>query len=789
MRRTSVPTGVLAGVFLIALAALTFEIGLTRAFSVLLRYHFVFLAISVATCGLGIGGLVDFLALRRTREPAPVLALLAAGASVTFAASIAVLFSSAFASHLTSLPLVGTICIVPFILVGAFMSHAFAAWSAEGGRMYFYDLSGAALGSCAVIIALQLLGATNVPILCGILAALAGVAVAPSLQWRLAPLGLAALMAVALVINLQRPFITLPAIPPGAGNNAKPLYLELGDPSIKAKVVYTDWNAFARTDVVAYARPDGEYHAEDELFIYTDGEVPTNLIPFDGDLQKVADQYHGFIGFFPFRTSPPDDVMLIGPGGGLDVLMSMAVGATRIDGVELNPSMLPIVRHYADLAGPVYDYPNVDVRVEEGRSFVRRSQHKYDLIYMALTKTATTASSSLALVESYVHTVEGFEDYLSHLTDDGQVAVVCQHPLVLMRLLLTGYEALLREGIAPAEAARHLVAMSVPPAAYAYGPYRHLLMVSRKPIEPERSAELAREAIALGLVPAYFPGACEPEPFAGLSSGMPMAKFVAKVNHWWGNAEVDVTPRTDDKPFVIDFHPGIPPHMRNFALGVLALVLLFALGTILYLSRVPGARMPGRGLLTGAVVYFALLGAGYMLVEVCLAQKLILYLGYPALTLSVILFSLLVGSGMGSLYSQRWPRTTMFRSVSLAAVAVCAGAIVLIYALPPLLGATLAWPTAGRCMMAMLMLVPLGFAMGMPFPTGLREVGSWSEATVPWAWGVNGVSSVLGSMIAMLAAKLLGFQTVLLAGACIYAIVFALAAAAWRYRDRLPSDT
>ena len=175
-RAPSVPSGVLAGVFLMALAVLTYEVALTRAFSVLLRYHFVFLAISLATCGLGVGGLLDFLFVRKSPavgDPGPVLSLLAAAASLAFVGSIALLFSTPLSAWLTSLALVGGICIIPFIAAGAFMSHLFAIYSTHGGRLYFYDLTGAALGSCAVIIALQLLGATNVPIL-------------PALWWRLA---------------------------------------------------------------------------------------------------------------------------------------------------------------------------------------------------------------------------------------------------------------------------------------------------------------------------------------------------------------------------------------------------------------------------------------------------------------------------------------------------------------------------------------------------------------------------------------------------------------------------
>ncbi len=775
-RQRRVPAGILAGVFLIALAGLIFEVALTRAFSVLLRYHFVFLAISMATCGIGVGGLVDFLWLRRrTTADSTILSLLAAAASVTYAAAVALLFSDPMAAHLTSLAVVGGICIVPFIFAGAFLSHAFAIWSHQGGRMYFFDLTGAALGSCAVIIALQLLGATGVPFLCAALAAVAAIVVTEHVSLRALGGVLAVAALVGVGISATRPLIDLPRVPPEAGDAVKPLFsVELSDPT-KAKIVYTDWNAFARTDVVANAREDGHYEPTDDLYVYTDGEVPTNLSYFTGDLADAADRYRGFIGFFPFLTGDPDRVLLIGPGAGLDVLLALIAGASEIDGAELNPSMAPIVRRYRDFAGPLYDYANVNIAVAEGRSYVRRSEKQYDLIYMALTKSATTASSSLALVESYIHTVEGFEDYLSHLTETGQVAIVCQDLLVQARLVLTGIEALQREGLSYEEALQHVAMISVPGRFYFMGPYRHLVVISRSPIPPDQSSYLARQAIALRLEPVFLPGAYEVPPYGWLRSAGSVERFAEQYDQWWLGGEVNVAPAVDDRPFVIDFHPGIPPQMSAFVWVIGLIVLAFSIGTIAWLSRM-GAG--GVGTLTGAVIYFALLGAGYMLVEVCLAQKLILYLGYPALTLSVILFSLLVGSGAGSLYSQSWPESTMLRRAALAALTVAGAVNVLLLVLPPLLDATLGWSIGLRAAITMLLLMPLGFAMGIPFPTGLREVGRWKGDIVPWAWGVNGVVSVLGSVTAMLGGKLWGFQTVLLGGAAVYAIAFAILAVA-----------
>jgi hypothetical protein len=182
--------------------------------------------------------------------------------------------------------------------------------------------------------------------------------------------------------------------------------------------------------------------------------------------------------------------------------------------------------------------------------------------------------------------------------------------------------------------------------------------------------------------------------------------------------------------------------------------------------------------LGGAALYFSLLGVGFMLVEVVLAQRLVLYLGYPVLTLSVILFSLLLGGGMGSLWSQTWRagRGLALRASACALLAALGAAA--IHSLHPhIVEATLAWDIRLRCAVAMALLMPIGFVMGTPFPTGVRVVGSWASDLVPWMWGLNGVTSVVGSVAAMAVAKVAGFSSVLAAGAGIYVVAGALALA------------
>jgi len=269
--RSRPPVGLLVAIFAITLSVLALEIALTRAFSVLLRYHFVFLTISLAMCGLGLGGLIEFIIRHRRSHNSPslhILVVAAGGVAVCAPLSVVLLFSTALAAHLTSVGVITAVCLPMFVFAGIFLSHAFAHYAAWSGQLYFASL--------LVIVFLQLTGGINTAIICGVLAAGAAIVVAYLSRQQIALLAagvLTSLLVAGLAGNLAFRWIDLPRLPPGAGPNTKPLYRELGNPSIKAQIVYSEWNAFARTDVVAYARPDGRYYQGDDLLIYTDGEV------------------------------------------------------------------------------------------------------------------------------------------------------------------------------------------------------------------------------------------------------------------------------------------------------------------------------------------------------------------------------------------------------------------------------------------------------------------------------------------------------------------------------------
>ncbi|MCK4323561.1 MAG: hypothetical protein KAW89_03455, partial [Armatimonadetes bacterium] len=616
----------LGAIFVISLSVLVFEIALTRIFSVLLRFHFVFLAVSLAICGLGIGGLVDFLIRRRwprTTDSSSFLAGCALLFSVLTPTGIILLLATPLAAHLTSVWVITAACLPAFVAAGIFLSHAFARYASFSGHLYFADLLGAALGSCLVIVILQLVGGFNTPFICGVGGALAALMIAArerKVTMAIAALLTAMVMTGALIANQWMVFADLPQVPLAADAVTKPLHRELTNPRINSKIIYTEWNAFARTDVVASTRGGKHFEPSDDLYIYTDGDVPSNMLAFDGDLAAIRDRYKDFIGFLPFRHLRPNKVLLAGPGGGLDILMALVVGSQQIDGAELNPAIPKIIRKFRDFCGPIYDYQNVEIKVAEGRSYVSRSSKRYDLIYMALTKTATTASSSLALSESYAHTVEAFEQYYGHLSDRGQLAFVCQHPLALLRAMLTARQAIMQQtGATATEAMKHLAVASTPRHEYRLGPYRHMLIMSRRPFTAKEAEKLGKQTVAMGLIPGYFPEVFEPVPFIWLTEqNLTAEQFVGKYNRWHQRPlsnRWNFLPCTDDRPFFVDCTFGVPAQFRHFLWVLAVATLLLSAAAWLWLGKQsPAALRQAR--FWPAVAYFALLGVGFMLVEI-----------------------------------------------------------------------------------------------------------------------------------------------------------------------------
>jgi hypothetical protein len=380
----------------------------------------------------------------------------------------------------------------------------------------------------------------------------------------------------------------------------------------------------------------------------------------------------------------------------------------------------------------------------------------------------------MALLESFIYTQDAMRDYLNVLDDDGQVAIVGDAPggntFMLTRLFVTAMTELERQGMSQGEAGRHIaITFDQRP-----GPYQWSMVVRKRAIDPSESERLNDIATEHKVMPIAIPG--KPSAAYMISPLLVQVNLVAQGTldlaalvadqHKQG---FDMSPCPDNRPFVLDLSTS--PWTAFTTSPSLTILLGLAIGSTLFFA-VLALGISGRRRASPAWIgYFLALGVGFMLVEIPLIQKLILPLGYPTLSLTVILFSLLLGGGGGALYSQRLDGPTLSRYGAKCALGVAIIAGILILVSGPLGNFLLQISLAARCGVVAAMILPLGFLLGTPFPTGIRLLTARDEAaaeSVPLLWALNGTASVVGSIFAAVGAKMGGFSFVLAVGAVIY---------------------
>jgi hypothetical protein len=492
--------------------------------------------------------------------------------------------------------------------------------------------------------------------------------------------------------------------------------------------------------------------------------------------------------------------LVIGPGGGRDLLSALVFGATRVDGVEINPIIARdvMLNRFRKYSGSVYTHPGVSVHVDDGRSFVRRSEARYDVIQASLVDTwAATAAGAYTLTENSLYTSEAFGEYLDHLTDDGFLTIT-RWVFDGLRLVTLAQEACAARGLDPAQ---HLAIVRLDRVA--------TFLLKKSPFTPAEVERLTRISADMGFTVLYAPGL--PEPPAGSESpemrrsGTAPADYrrlilAADRERFLADYPVDVRATDDDRPFFFhttrlrdQFQVAFGRSML-FGNGLSALLTLFGISALLVAIFVvgplaTGGGRPGSGW-AGSLAYFSALGAGFMLLEVALLQRFVLLLGHPVYSLTVTLFSLLLGTGLGSFLSQRVAAARVRQSTIAVLGAIVAIALAAPALLPRLIDAAIPWPLPLRVATAAAVMVPLGILLGMPLPAGIRLLSERQPDLVPWGWGLNGAFSVIGATLAIFIAMNWGFSITLWCGMAVYgaaALTLRVAAFAGAVADTQPT--
>jgi predicted membrane-bound spermidine synthase len=749
------------------MGTLLLELSLTRIFSVVFYYHLAFLAISIALFGMGAGGVFSYIVAGWKTPLFTRLGRLSGINSLLVILALALILAQKSDPNGWSIALIYFPTALPFFLAGTILSLAVSETIEKVDRVYFFDLLGAAAGCLLLLPLLDLFGGLNTVIAAGVLFAVAA-AIWHSMDGAIAGRAGSVALALALVA-----FLTY-------NSSAKLLGIRYAKGQKLENETFEKWNSFSR---IAIAPEKGSGSPT----IFIDADASTAIAHFDFD-HLTAQQRHDLLEqgpALPYAVRPGAKALIIGPGGGWDVARALASGSHDITGVEINPIIATTImrRRFASLSGGLYLRPDVHIFEEDGRSFVRRSADKFQVLQATLVDTwASTAAGAFALSENNLYTTDAFRDYLQHLTDDGVAAFTrwgFQPPRESLRLVSLAIEAL--EPLGENDAWRHVI-VGREGSVEGWGA-RDTVLISRKPFS---DADIGRARVMMAAARmdmVYLPGLDVRNEFHDLLRS-------PNPDQYERSYTFDITPVSDNRPFF--FYTVQPRDLWTYWTSASrasadfkinrAVPLLFVLmgvslvATLLILLLPPlvlGARLPReRGVWT-FLLYFLFIGCGYILIEVALIQKFVLFLGHPTYALTVVIFSMLVSSGLGSYASRRVVGKVEGRLIKvLGCMAI--GTALLGLALSGLLTALVWLPWPLKAAMTVLLIAPLGFVMGMPFPTGLRRLEEWHAPSVRWAWSLNAAASVLGSVAALVCSIYLGLVQTLVIGGLLYIAALAV---------------
>lgn len=757
------------------------ELALTRVFSVVYFYHFAFLAISIALFGLGAGGVFSYVVAGWPGSFFLKLGLLAAVNGVAIVVCLSFLLGRS--GDMTAWSMMGAYfaAAIPFLVSGTIVSLAIAETIERVNRVYFFDLIGAATGCAVLVPLLNWVGGPNTILVAALL-----FAVSASIWFHLAhsPRGrIGAVLLGLLLVGL----ITY---------NSKHSVIDVKYAKGQAlkDEEFKQWNSFSR--IALKPEPGSGMKS-----IVIDGDAATGVARFD--FEHLTPQQRFDLSYsgpgFAYLLRPGAKTLVIGPGGGWDVSRALASGSKDITGVEINPIIANVIMRekFPQYSNRLYFRPEVKIAVEDGRAFVRRSTEHYQVLQATLVDTwASTAAGAFALSENSLYTTNAFVDYLSHLTDDGILSFTrwgFDPPRESLRVVSLALAAFKQLGQANASGNVAVVREHLQQLRR-FGA-QDTILVSRRPFRADEVDLIKKAAATAKMEVVYAPGTTLDTPFRTLL-------LAADRDRFYSSYPFDVRPVSDNRPFF--FYTVQPRDLWQFALhasrdsadykinsalpvlfGVVAISIVATLVILSLPALVLRHRLPrGKGVLRG-LFFFLFIGAGYILIQVALIQKFVLFLGHPTYALTVIIFSMLLSSGLGSFASHRLVRGD-FARLNVVLMFIAGMIVVLSQVVTPISENGVALPFPVKVLISVALIAPAGFAMGMPFPTGLTLLERVMPAAIRWAWAINAASSVMGSAAAMFLAIYVGLKLTLIIGGLLY--LAALFSAARSPLDRKVSE-
>jgi hypothetical protein len=784
------------GVFLVALAALMYEILLTRIFSVTMWYPYAFAAISIAMLGMTAGANLVYLfpAYFRLEKSKYHLSLYSFGLS----AAMALCFLSYLCIPIIepkeislvdyfSMVLVYFVTSIPFVFAGICSCLALTRFPSQVSKLYSADLAGAAAGCLGLFVTLEVLDGPTAVIFAAFLAAIASLAFLSegrSLLLRQFATALAILLIVLVVVNEVRSF------------QGKPfLKLRWVKGKLESAPLYEKWNAFSRVQVLGDETVEGKPKGWGisptyipttnvrQLELWIDAGAQSTMTSWGGDYNRLDFLKYDVVNF-PYLIRPPKQVLVVGTGGGKDILSALAFGVESVTGIEINSNILEVVNsRYADFTGHLDQDKRVRFVHDEARSYISRQADCYDLIQLSMVSTwASTSAGAFMLAENSLYTLEAWKSLLERTNPEGVLTFSRFHvkdaEWELYRLSALAVAALKELGVEKPRQHLAMVSCFISGNPAGIG----CLMVSKSPFKETEIDRLERLAASMRFIVDFSPRAAVSSTFENIAEGRPFEEFTE-------NIPANLAPPTDDSPFFFNFlrfssmfdsaywsqGPSAFNMKAIFTLGTLLITVLILTVGFIVLPLVLRADRVSFKTCIPLFLFFGSIGFGFMLVEISQVQRLAVFLGHPTYGLTVVLFSLLIASSLGSLFTQRISNPGFIGVILLVVLLVVLSAFG--YYTPGLISTYRGYSNSARCLLAVPVLGGIGLLMGTAFPLGMKVALSRASSLTPWLWGVNGSISVFASVLAMVIHLVWGISVSFWCGVGCY--VIALGAFIW----------
>jgi hypothetical protein len=788
------------GLALVTAAVLMFQIIETRILSVISWYYLSFFVISMAMFGLTAGSVWVYLKGDRfsgaslSRDLSYYCSLFAVTSVVSLFTQLNLPLVFIYTDDLVTALLAGfywgvlvVAIAIPFFYAGVVVSLALTRSPFPIGRVYGVDLIGAAAGCLGSLALLNLTDGPSAVLWVGAIAALGA--------WLFHRSGIGAEESGSNALSglFGRPHAIALALAALAAFNSttdlgiSPNYIKGRHVSERPAPIFERWNSFSR--IAQYEvpslrprlwGPSPRFRSEDwaieQRQLVIDGFAASSSFRIEGNVEKagfLAYDLTNLAYYLPNRRS----AAVVGVGGGRDVISARLFGVEEVTGIELNPLIMNLLTEEpgsTQFTG-IADLPDMAFHVDEARSWFARSAERFDVIQMSLTDTwAATGAGAYTLSENGLYTAEAWRSFLDHLTSPGEVNETG-------RMLSLAMAVIIDSGTSDPK--RHVFLAAAERIA--------TLIVSRAPMPPNYVEILERAAEEKGFQILVSPDRTPSSPV--LASIVGSGSNEALV-HFTSNLKLDLTPPTDERPFFFNqlplynldkfFRETLPSLKQGVAQGnlratltlvtLVGLSLLLVVGTIVVPLR-PAVSDVGRKLAFGGTAYFFLIGAGFMFFEIALLQRMSVFLGHPIYSLSIVLFSMILSTGFGSLLSDRVLLDSSPRFVAWA-LTTAGYLISLNFWVPGVLTGLESSSLLARGALVVAVIAPAGLLLGFGFPTGMRLISSVDPKPTPWFWGINGAAGVLASSLAVLCSMAYGIGTSIAFAAACYLL---LIPAAW----------